>query len=246
MATVNETLPGIVVDGQYYLMGPASMPGDIVRRLNANEWMLRAVQIHNIAVQSMAAAGHGVICGYGRSGQNLARFLEQENVAVIALDVDPERIREAAAGLAAEVQQAQVRVEAHGRPVVRTAGGGPQCHGVLAVEGFLVHDGAAGLEVDALGPVDLGKGLGGDQFSGDAIQHVVEAALGRLHDHLARPAFDGEVGQHQLRDGVVIPVIVGHHLVVPLQAAGGGVDAEVALRRRVPTNGHRLVGHPHV
>lgn len=34
MATVNETLPGIVVDGQYYLMGPAGMPGDIVRRLN--------------------------------------------------------------------------------------------------------------------------------------------------------------------------------------------------------------------
>jgi len=34
MATVTETLPGIVVDGQYYLMGPAGMPGDIVRRLN--------------------------------------------------------------------------------------------------------------------------------------------------------------------------------------------------------------------
>ena len=34
MATVNETLPGVVVDGQYYLMGPAGMPGDIVRRLN--------------------------------------------------------------------------------------------------------------------------------------------------------------------------------------------------------------------
>lgn len=69
----------------------------IVRRLNANEWMLRAMQIHNIAVQSMAASEHVVICGYGRSGQNLARFLEHEKVPVIALDVDPERIREAAA-----------------------------------------------------------------------------------------------------------------------------------------------------
>ena len=69
----------------------------IVRRLNANEWMMRAMQIHNIAVQSMAAVEHVVICGYGRSGQNLARFLEQEKVAVIALDVDLERIREAAA-----------------------------------------------------------------------------------------------------------------------------------------------------
>lgn len=34
MATVNETLPGVIVDGQYYLMGPAVMPADIVRRLN--------------------------------------------------------------------------------------------------------------------------------------------------------------------------------------------------------------------
>jgi len=35
LATVNETLPGVVVDGQYYLVGPAGMPGDIVRRLNS-------------------------------------------------------------------------------------------------------------------------------------------------------------------------------------------------------------------
>ncbi len=69
----------------------------IVRRLNTNEWMLRAMQLHNIAVQSMAATQHVVICGYGRSGQNLARFLEQEKIAVIALDIDPQRIREAAA-----------------------------------------------------------------------------------------------------------------------------------------------------
>lgn len=69
----------------------------IVRRLNANDWMLRAMQIHNIAVQSMATEEHVLICGYGRSGQNLARFLEHENIPIIALDNDPERIREAAA-----------------------------------------------------------------------------------------------------------------------------------------------------
>ena len=69
----------------------------IVRRLNTNEWMQRAMQIHTIAVQSMAATAHVVICGYGRSGQNLVRFLEHEKIAVIALDIDPERIREAAA-----------------------------------------------------------------------------------------------------------------------------------------------------
>ena len=59
----------------------------IVRRLSANDWMLRAMQIHNIAVQSMAVEEHVLICGYGRSGQNLARFLEQEKIPVIALDM---------------------------------------------------------------------------------------------------------------------------------------------------------------
>jgi len=69
----------------------------LVRRWIASEWMARAMQLHNIAVQSMAAADHVVICGYGRSGQHLARLLEQEKVPFIALDLDPQRIREAAA-----------------------------------------------------------------------------------------------------------------------------------------------------
>lgn len=38
---------------------------------------------------------HIVICGYGRVGQNLARFLDQEKFPYIALDLDPVRIREA-------------------------------------------------------------------------------------------------------------------------------------------------------
>lgn len=69
----------------------------IVRRWSASEWMSRAMQLHNIAVQSMAAESHVLICGYGRSGQNLARFLDREDVPFIALDNDPQRIREATA-----------------------------------------------------------------------------------------------------------------------------------------------------
>ena len=38
-----------------------------------------------------------IVCGYGRSGQNLARLLEQEEIACIALDLDPQRVKEAAA-----------------------------------------------------------------------------------------------------------------------------------------------------
>ena len=41
--------------------------------------------------------GHVIICGYGRSGQFLGRFLKEENIQFIALDIDPERVQDAAA-----------------------------------------------------------------------------------------------------------------------------------------------------
>ena len=39
-----------------------------------------------------------IICGYGRNGQALAKLLAAEGIEYMALDLDPERIREAAAG----------------------------------------------------------------------------------------------------------------------------------------------------
>jgi CPA2 family monovalent cation:H+ antiporter-2 len=67
----------------------------IARRWISSEWMERAMQLHNIAVRSMATREHVVICGYGRSGQNLARVIEREKIPFIALDLDPQRVREA-------------------------------------------------------------------------------------------------------------------------------------------------------
>jgi K+:H+ antiporter len=69
----------------------------LVLRFVGSEWMLRSLALHQIAVSGMAAAKHVVLCGYGRTGQNLARFLEQEGIGYVALDLDPERVREAAA-----------------------------------------------------------------------------------------------------------------------------------------------------
>jgi len=68
----------------------------IVRRLTANDWLARAAQLTSIASTAMTRQEHVVICGYGRSGQNLARLLEREQVPFVALDNDPERVREAA------------------------------------------------------------------------------------------------------------------------------------------------------
>jgi CPA2 family monovalent cation:H+ antiporter-2 len=67
----------------------------IVMRFSRSEWMLRSLELHRIAVQSIEVEGHVIILGYGRNGQRLARLLELEGVRYVALDLDPERVREA-------------------------------------------------------------------------------------------------------------------------------------------------------
>ena len=69
----------------------------MVRRWSSADWMYRAMALHNIAAQALATESHVIICGYGRTGQYLARLLDQEGLQSIALDVDPQRVREAAA-----------------------------------------------------------------------------------------------------------------------------------------------------
>ena len=69
----------------------------LVMRLASSEWMLRSLELHRIAAESIATERHVVICGYGRTGQRLAHLFEQEEIGYIALDPDPERVREAAA-----------------------------------------------------------------------------------------------------------------------------------------------------
>jgi CPA2 family monovalent cation:H+ antiporter-2 len=68
----------------------------VVRRLTANDWLARAAEVTRIAATTMARQDHVIICGYGRSGQNVARLLDAEDIAYVALDSDPQRVREAA------------------------------------------------------------------------------------------------------------------------------------------------------
>jgi CPA2 family monovalent cation:H+ antiporter-2 len=69
-----------------------------VRKLTANDWLARAAEVTQVAALTMARQGHVIVCGYGRSGQNLTRLLEREDIAYLALDSDPQRVREAADG----------------------------------------------------------------------------------------------------------------------------------------------------
>ena len=69
-----------------------------VMRVAGSDWLLQSLQMTSIAKKAMSADRHVVICGFGRSGQNLARMLSAEGIPYMALDLDPDRVKEAAAG----------------------------------------------------------------------------------------------------------------------------------------------------
>ncbi|MDE2612519.1 MAG: NAD-binding protein, partial [Burkholderiales bacterium] len=69
----------------------------IVMKLSSSDWLMQSVQLTTIAKKSIKTEAHVIICGYGRSGQNLARLLEGEHIPYMALDLDPDRVRQAAA-----------------------------------------------------------------------------------------------------------------------------------------------------
>ena len=69
----------------------------IVNQLSASDWLMQSVALTSIAKKAIAAESHVIICGYGRSGQSLSRLLAQERIPYMALDLDPDRVRQAAA-----------------------------------------------------------------------------------------------------------------------------------------------------
>ena len=69
----------------------------IVLKLVSSEWLQQSLQMTTIARKSINANKHVIICGYGRCGQNLARMLDGEGIPYMALDLDPDRVRQAAA-----------------------------------------------------------------------------------------------------------------------------------------------------
>ncbi len=69
----------------------------IVMKFVASEWLQQSLQMTSIARKSINTSKHVIICGYGRCGQNLGHMLEREGIPYIALDLDPDRVRQAAA-----------------------------------------------------------------------------------------------------------------------------------------------------
>ena len=84
----------------------------IVMKWVSSEWLAQSLQMTQIAKKSISRDKHVIICGYGRCGQNLARMLERENIPYMALDLDPDRVRQAAAAGDSVVFGDAVRLQA--------------------------------------------------------------------------------------------------------------------------------------
>ena len=67
----------------------------LVMKLVASEWLQLSLQMTTIARKSINASQHVIICGYGRCGQNLGRILDTQGIPYMALDLDPDRVRQA-------------------------------------------------------------------------------------------------------------------------------------------------------
>ncbi len=69
----------------------------IVMRFSANEWIQQSLELTRIASSSMSLQQHVILAGFGRTGQNIATLLEEEQIPYRALDMDLERVRKAEA-----------------------------------------------------------------------------------------------------------------------------------------------------
>src|SRR5439155_26650170 len=96
IAVIDPTVAQLVLAAMVLSMHSAPLliqvAAPLARRLTADDWLARAAQVTQIAARTMARQEHVIICGFGRSGQNLARLLEKEEISCIALDADPERV----------------------------------------------------------------------------------------------------------------------------------------------------------
>lgn len=70
--------------------------GRIARKLVKSYTRRSSQVVEEIGSVSKDLKDHVIICGYGRSGQYLGRFLKEEHIPFIALDIDPTRVHEAA------------------------------------------------------------------------------------------------------------------------------------------------------
>lgn len=85
------------------LIGPVFLKFVLIAALAKIFRSSTGVALAQIATRTMATKKHVIIAGFGRSGQSLAKLVEEEGIGYHALDLDPDRVSEARASGATEV-----------------------------------------------------------------------------------------------------------------------------------------------
>ncbi len=172
---------GVVVDA----------PGGLLRHRVPGRDVARRAGLHGVHV-ALETAGHG------------APVLRRVEAVVQGLEVrvGMERIDE---GRGRDVDEARPRAERHGVPVVRARDARGDERRMLRPLRLGSLDGTSGREIDVGRPGGDGVLVGREQLAGRPVEHVEEAVLRRLQQHLARAAADLEVGQDHVLGGGVVP-----------------------------------------
>ena len=97
---LNEFLTQIVLSVALLSMLVApfiiQMNGKIARKLSESYLVNSKKKVNKIEELGKQFKNHVILCGFGRSGQYLARFLQEEKIAYIAIDIDMSRVNDAA------------------------------------------------------------------------------------------------------------------------------------------------------
>jgi monovalent cation:H+ antiporter-2, CPA2 family len=69
----------------------ARLGGEMAR----GDWAHKAKAIYEVAASAFGMEGHVILCGYGRTGEQVGKFLGAERIHFLALDVDPNAVKRA-------------------------------------------------------------------------------------------------------------------------------------------------------
>jgi CPA2 family monovalent cation:H+ antiporter-2 len=64
----------------------------LVLKVVSNEWLTQSLSLTQMASKTLKMKDHVIVCGFGRSGQNLCAMLAAEHIPTMAVDLDPDLI----------------------------------------------------------------------------------------------------------------------------------------------------------
>jgi len=69
----------------------ARLGGEMAR----GDWAHKAKAVYEVAASAFGMEDHVILCGYGRTGEQIGKFLGAEKIPFLALDIDPNAVKRA-------------------------------------------------------------------------------------------------------------------------------------------------------